>query len=82
MEKGYIIEFTNNDMGFNRVFRCKITSIHKYDSFFSYLQNETIEKCLPGIDTIEDGVNVYYQYYSLTDEHRYGIRAIRLHVVK
>ena len=81
MKKGDIIAFTNNTLGFNRTFTCKITSVHNYDSFFDYLENETISKCLPGIDTIEEGVNVYYQYYSPENERKYGIRAIRLRVV-
>lgn len=82
MKKGDYIIFENSDFGFNRIFHCKITSIHNYDTFEEYLQNETLEKCLPGIDTIEEGVQVYYNYYNQTDEEKYKIKAIRLKVVK
>lgn len=42
MEKGDMIIFTNTELGFDRTFICKITSIHNYDYFFDYLQTETI----------------------------------------
>ena len=48
----YII-FENNDFGFRRYTWCKITSIHNYNSFENYLENETLKKCLPST-----GINV------------------------
>jgi ASC-1-like (ASCH) protein len=81
MNKGDFIIFTNNDFDFPRSFRCKITSIHNYNSFQNYLESETLEKCLPGIDTIEEGVSIYYKYYTTEDENRYKIKALRLRVV-
>jgi ASC-1-like (ASCH) protein len=80
MKKGDFIIFENNDFGFPRSFRCKITSIHNYSSFQNYLENETLERCLPGIDSIEEGVSIYYKYYSMEDENKYKIKAIRLRV--
>jgi ASC-1-like (ASCH) protein len=82
MKKGDYIIFENNDFDFPRTFRCKITSIHDYDSFEDYLESETLERCLPGIDTIEQGVGIYYKYYKKEDEMRYKIKAIRLKVTK
>ncbi len=82
MKKGDYLLFENNDFGFPRSFRCKITSIHNYNSFENYLENETLEKCLPGIETIEEGVSIYYKYYSKEDENRYKIKAIRLRNIR
>ena len=62
--------------------RDRITSIHNYNSFEEYLLNETLENCLPGIDTIEQGVSIYYKYYKKEDEDRYKIIAIRVKVIK
>ena len=81
MKKGDIIIFENNDLDFARSFHCEITSICSYTSFKNYLESETLEKCLPGIDTIEEGVNVYYKYYK-EDEKKYPINAFRLRVIK
>lgn len=82
IKKGDYIKFENNDFGFERNFRVKITSIHNYNSFEEYLLNETLEKCLPGIDTIEEGVSIYYKYYKKEDEDTYKIIAIRIKVIK
>jgi ASC-1-like (ASCH) protein len=82
MKKGDFIIFENNDFDFPRSYRCKITSIHNYISFENYLESESLEKCLPGIDTIEEGVSIYYKYYKKEDENQYKIRAIRLKVVR
>ena len=72
----------NKELGFMRNYIIKITSIHKYTSFKEYLEKEKLEKCLPGIDTIEDGVKVYYKYYSKEDEEKYKIVAIRFKIIK
>lgn len=82
MQKGDYIIFENNDFGFIRKFKVKITSIKQYNNFKSYLENETLEKCLPGIDNINDGVNIYYKYYKPEDEIKYKIKALRIKVVK
>jgi ASC-1-like (ASCH) protein len=82
MQKDDYILFYNTDFDFKRSFRCKITSVHNYISFENYLQSETLEKCLPGIDTIEEGISIYYKYYNKEDEIKYKIKAIRLKVIK
>ena len=82
MKKGDYIIFENNDFGFLRSFQVKVTSIHIYNSFKHYLENETLKKCLPGIDTINEGINIYYKYYTKEDENKYKIVAIRLKVIK
>ena len=82
MKKGDCIVFINNDFEFQRSFTCKITSIHNYDTFKTYLENETLEKCLPGIDTITQGISIYYKYYKKEDEKKYKIKAFRLKLIK
>ena len=81
MKKGDIIKFVNNDFSFERSFNVKITSIHNYDSFKIYLEKESLEKCLPGIDNIKDGTSIYYKYYKKEDENKYKIKAIRLRTI-
>lgn len=81
MKKGDFIIFENNDFGFLRSFRTKITSINNYESFENYLENEKLESCLPGIESMEEGISIYYKYYKKEDEEQYKIKAIRLCVV-
>lgn len=80
MKKGECIIFENNDFDFLRRIYCKITSIHYYNSFEEYIKKEKLKNCLPGIDTIEEGVSVYYKYYKKEDEDKYKIIAIRIKV--
>jgi len=83
LTKGDCIKVDNIQLGFMRNYTIKITSIHKYTSFKEYLEKEKLEKCLPGIDTIEDGVKVYYKYYpKKEDEEKYKIVAIRFKIIK
>jgi ASC-1-like (ASCH) protein len=74
--------FENSDLDYKRSFRCKVTSLHNYNSFKEYLESESLARCLPGIDTIEEGVRIYGKYYSPKDEEKYKIRAIRLRPLK
>jgi ASC-1-like (ASCH) protein len=78
IKKGDSIVFFNNEMGFMRSFRVKIIDIKYYNTFYEYLNSEKLNNCLPGIDTIEDGVNVYYKYYSKENEQKYKIIAIHI----
>lgn len=86
MKKGDTIIFENNDFGFIREYRVKVTSVHYYQSFEQYLTIETLNKCLPGIDSMEKGVSIYRKYYSKEDEDKikdkYKIVAIRIKVSK
>ena len=78
MKKGDIIIFENSDFGDTRSFSVKVTSTKKYNTFEEYLKKETLEKCLPGIDTMKEGLNIYYKYYSKQDENLYKIIAIKI----
>jgi len=82
MKKGDFIKFENNDFNFKRTFVVKITSIHYYSSFNEYLEKEGLNKCLPGIDSIEDGVKIYHKYYPIEEEEKYNIVAIRFLLTK
>ena len=42
------------------------------------LESEGLNRVLPGIQSIEDGVNVYRQFYSTELEEENGILAIHL----
>jgi ASC-1-like (ASCH) protein len=79
MKKGDIINWTNNNFGYERSFATKIVKITNYDNFASYLTTEKLPNCLPGIDTVNHGVNgVYYKYFTPEDETTYGVVAIKV----
>lgn len=59
----------------------EILRVTPYVSFEEYLRVEGLEKTLPGVETIEEGVAVYRQFYSEEDEYLYGVLAIEFQLV-
>ena len=58
----------------------KITGKHIYPTFREYLEKEGLNKCLPGMEKfgIEDGLSIYYKYFTKEDEKEFGVVAIRM----
>lgn len=78
MKEGDIICFENLEEGYERSFEVTIVGIEKYETFRQYLEVEGMKNCLPGIETIEDGVKIYHKYYSEEEERKYQIIAIKI----
>ena len=74
------IKWINEDFNHREVIT-RVVSKQEYPTFKDYLEGEGLEKCLPAISSINDGLNVYYKYYSKDDESKYGVIAIRLEVI-
>jgi ASC-1-like (ASCH) protein len=81
LEEGDLIEWFNNDFIERRV-RTQVTSKKTYKTFKEYLSQEGLDNCLPGINSIEDGLHVYFKYYTKEDEKKFGVVAIRLKLIK
>ena len=80
MRVGDIIEWINNN--FNpRSVSTIITKKIEYKTFKEYLEIEGLNKCLPGINNIEDGLSVYFKYFTKEDETKYGVMAIGIQIV-
>jgi len=73
-----IIIWYNDDNNCYNSFKTRIIKKNIYKSFSDYLENEDLNKCLPNINNINDGLNIYYQYYNKDDENKYGIVALYL----
>jgi ASC-1-like (ASCH) protein len=63
---------------FNGIIKKEIIAIRYYNYFEDYLKTEGIDKCLPDVVDIYDGINIYRDIYSVEDEIKYGIIAIEL----
>lgn len=61
----------------------RIVATRWYKSFKDMLAHEGLKDVLPepGIDTLEDGVRVYRQYFSEDDESLYGVLAIQVALI-
>lgn len=55
-----------------------ITDIRRYKSFQDYLSIETLEKTLPGVETFQEGFDIYHKYYSTKDIEDFGVLALQL----
>lgn len=62
-------------------FDVKVKNVNLYlpscgDPLTSYLENETLERALPGVTTIREGRNVYLKFYTEEDCQRLGMMGI------
>lgn len=77
MKVGDIIEWTNADFK-PRSVSTIIVRKQEYPTFKKYLETEGLDKCLPGIPSLEHGLSVYFKYYTEQDEKEYGVLAIEM----
>lgn len=72
IEAGDKINFSNGKESFVAI----VTEIRSYDSIEKYLEDVTLEKALPGIKTIEEALNIYYQWSTEEKIRQYGFLGI------
>ncbi|CAL9219410.1 unnamed protein product [Arabidopsis halleri] len=65
---------------FNKCLLLEVQDVHHYTSFSEMLRMEGLAKVLPGVESIEEGVQVYRNFYSEEKERMNGVVAI--HVAK
>ena len=58
----------------------RISRVAKYPTFHQLLENEGIEKVLPGVDSIGHGVKKYRKLYSGTLEEEFQVIGIQLEI--
>ena len=77
-KKGELLKIIND----NEYIIVKIRKLIKYSSFEEYLSLEGLKRTLPNIKTINDGINIYHQFYSKENEMKYGVLAIYMKKIK
>ena len=80
MQDGDIVEWTNDSI-IPRSVKTKITGKAVYPTFREYLETEGLDKCLPGITNMDDGLSIYYKYFTQQEEKVFGVVAIRLELI-
>ena len=53
----------------------RITKKQEYKTFEEYLETEGLDKCLPGITKMEDGLSVYF---TKEDEKEFGVIGLEI----
>ncbi len=66
----------------NHSFVASVTGINIYASVEEYLTTETIERALPGVATMAEGLRVYYAWNTPEEIRRYGFLGIQIEVAK
>ncbi|KAF5775155.1 putative ASCH domain, PUA-like superfamily protein [Helianthus annuus] len=61
---------------FNKCLLLQVEDVHLYASFSDMLAAEGLAKVLPGVDTIEEGIQIYRKFYSEEREKSNGVLAI------
>ncbi|KAK4370708.1 hypothetical protein RND71_010183 [Anisodus tanguticus] len=60
----------------NKCLVLQVQDVHHYHSFHEMLEAENLKEVLPGVDTVEKGVEVYRKFYSEEKERSNGVLAI------
>jgi ASC-1-like (ASCH) protein/mannose-6-phosphate isomerase-like protein (cupin superfamily) len=76
MKPGDKIEFSNKELNGN--FMAEITNVTHHKTFEEMIKSNGLENVLPGIRTIDEGVQVYMQYYTKEIEEEFGIVGIHV----
>ncbi len=63
---------------FNRRLLVEVVDVREYDSFEEMLRSEGLERVLPGVESVEEGVRVYRRFYSTGKEKMFGVLAIEV----
>lgn len=66
------INFSNGTENFMAL----VTEIRTYESIDDYLEDVTLEKALPEIKSIEEGLSIYYQWSPEEKIRQYGFLGI------
>lgn len=77
---GDVIEFT--DMEGKESFTTEVTSIHIFKNFRKALEMLGLQKTLPGVESIEEGVDIYRKYVSLETQERLGVYMLGIELIK
>ncbi|KMZ64547.1 hypothetical protein ZOSMA_35G00010 [Zostera marina] len=63
---------------FNKCLLMRVQKVKWYKSFSMMLETETLSKTLPGVATIEEGVQIYRKFYTEEMEKSNGVLAISI----
>jgi len=77
MKVGDIIEWKNDDF-MPRTILTRLIKKTEYDTFEKYLIGEGLQKCLPGIPSLEHGLSVYFKYNTKEEEREFHVVALEL----
>ena len=79
---GDTLEISHHTDATQDSFQVKITDIQIFDSFEHALNAILLSEVLPGINSIEEGINIYYKYVSLPTQLANKVCMIKIQKIK
>lgn len=61
-------------------FTALVVGINHYSSVADYLEHETLERALPGVLTVKEGLGIYHAWNTPEDIARHGFLGIQVRV--
>lgn len=62
----------------SKSFTCWVEGVNRYSSVEEYLRSETLERALPGIFSMEEGIRIYLQWSTIEEIDRFGFLGIQV----
>lgn len=59
----------------------EIVRVTRYASFLEMLETEDLHKVLPDAKSVEHGAEVYRRFYSVEEEAKFGVVAIKVRLI-
>jgi ASC-1-like (ASCH) protein len=78
LKRGDIVTIINSE---NTRITKKIKRVTNYISFSNMIILEGIDNILPGVHTLEEGIQIYRQFYTKEMEEEFGVIAIEIEPV-
>ena len=66
---------------YGNVVRVRVKAVRRYDNFREMLEKEGLERVLPGVKSIEDGVKIYHSIYNDSERQGKKVLAIEIEIV-
>lgn len=66
----------------SRNFFCQVEGINHYLSIEDYLTQETLERALPGVSSMDEGLSIYLAWNTREEIHKRGFLGIQVRVLK
>ena len=76
IRKGDIVDISNNK-GTDSI-EVQVVDVRIFSSFKEMLEKEELKKVLPNVNSVNEGVAVYRQFYSEEKEKEFGVVAIEI----
>lgn len=75
---GDLINVSHHTDSTREQYQIQIVKIHKYKNFEEGLRNLNLNQVLPGVQTVEEGIEIYKKYYKLSTQNEHGICMIEI----